>query len=97
MSLHANPIERAAELLRNAAATGQFLAPLRETFPGLTRDDAYAIQQINKQLKLQAGSRIVGSKIGLTSPIVQQQLGVDTPDDGVLFDDMASVKAYRFP
>ncbi|AGT10978.1 2-keto-4-pentenoate hydratase [Paracoccus aminophilus] len=78
----------AASALRNASASGTFIAPLRETYPGLTAADAYAIQAINTQLKRAAGVRVIGTKIGLTSPAVQQQLGVDQPDYGVLFDDM---------
>ena len=80
-------IKTAAERLRQAAETGQACAPVRELI-GL--DDlaaAYEVQALNTQLRLAAGARIVGRKIGLTAKSVQTQLGVEQPDYGVLFHD----------
>jgi 2-keto-4-pentenoate hydratase len=82
-------IELAADLLWQAAACGEAIAPLRAQFPDLGAEQAYAIQECNTKRKLDAGNRLIGRKIGLTARAVQQQLGVDQPDYGMLFDDMA--------
>ena len=51
-------------------------------------DAAYGVQEANTQIWLQRGRRLSGRKIGLTARVVQEQLGVDQPDYGMLFEDM---------
>jgi 2-keto-4-pentenoate hydratase len=51
-------------------------------------DAAYAVQRALIADRVRAGARVTGRKIGLTSPAVQAQLGVDRPDFGVLLDEM---------
>ena len=83
------PLGELAARLRQAAADGRPIAPLTDTAPGLTVQDAYAIQRDNIAVALKSGRRVVGHKIGLTSVAMQTMLGVDEPDFGVLLDDMA--------
>ena len=78
----------AAERLRNAYKAGA-VPPMRDLIEPRDVENAYAIQQINTQGWLGEGRTIVGRKVGLTAKAVQVQLGVDQPDFGVLFDDMA--------
>lgn len=81
-------IEHAAQILREARADLSPVARVSETLGLQGLETAYRVAEINTRLRLDAGRRIVGKKVGLTSVAVQQQLGVDQPDFGVLFDDM---------
>lgn len=91
-------LSKLADQLYQAEQTGHAITPIRaELDQGATVDDAYTIQDMNTQRALQDGRRLVGRKIGLTSIAVQQQLGVNAPDFGMLFADMAYGDAEAIP
>ncbi len=71
-----------------AAYTDGTVAPMRDGLEPTDVVGAYAVQTINTRFWEAQGRRIVGRKAGLTAKAVQEQLGVDQPDFGVLFDDM---------
>lgn len=82
-------VAQVADRIFEAHATGKPIAPIRDSLKAGAIDEAYAAQEINTKRWLAAGRKLVGRKIGLTSLVVQKQLGVDQPDYGMLFDDMA--------
>lgn len=87
-----------ADDLYQAEKNRSAIAPICERLGGVASTDyAYAIQDINTQRALNNGRRLVGKKIGLTSFAVQKQLGVDSPDFGMLFEDMAFVDGQTIP
>lgn len=61
------------------------MPPITQTHPDADPTDAYAVQTHWTSLRLARGEKIVGRKIGLTSPAIQQQLGVSEPDYGTLW------------
>jgi 2-oxo-hept-3-ene-1,7-dioate hydratase len=94
-------ISSAAAMLHEAEKTGRQCGLLSLRHPGMTLHEAYAVQAALVARKRAAGARVIGWKIGLTSRAMQQALQIDTPDSGVLLDDMlfadgATVPAGRF-
>ncbi|MFH8446054.1 2-keto-4-pentenoate hydratase [Streptomyces sp. NPDC018026] len=81
-------IRETADLLAEAERSGKPVPPVRDRLPAHDVNAAYAVQRLNVERKLADGRRVVGRKIGLTSPAVQAQLGVDRPDFGALLSDM---------
>lgn len=79
---------RLADQLWQADQTAVPIPPLTDQHPDLSIEDAYKIQSVNIDRRIQNGERICGRKIGLTSRPMQEMLRVDEPDYGVLLDGM---------
>jgi 2-keto-4-pentenoate hydratase len=81
-------IALAAERLIAAGRSGVATGPVRDVLGVADLRLAYEVQRVVSAARLAEGGRVVGRKVGLTSPVVQGQFGVDQPDFGVLFEDM---------
>jgi len=87
----------AAQRLERAFETRTPCDPVRDLIGATDIATAYRVQQRLTDNRIAGGARIVGRKIGLTSPAVQRQIGVDRPDFGVLFDDMLTPVGEEVP
>ena len=81
-------ITEIAAALHQAMRERCAIAPITETNPGIEVDDAYRISRAFIALREAAGERVIGKKIGVTSPAVQEMLGITQPDFGFLTDAM---------
>ena len=88
--------QEAADRIWQARLSGTPCAPIRDLLGDSDVEGAYRVQEINTRRRLQE-SRIVGAKIGLTSRVVQTQLGVHQPDYGLLFADMDVLNGGAVP
>ncbi|WP_327158479.1 2-keto-4-pentenoate hydratase [Streptomyces tubercidicus] len=64
------------------------VVPLSVRRPGLALEDAYRVQAEAVARRIEGGARVVGHKAGVTSEAMQEQMGVEEPDSGVLLDHM---------
>src|SRR5439155_22605822 len=55
------------------------IPPFTDAHPDLDVDAAYRAQEAFVASKLAAGERLVGAKLGLTSPVKQREMNVDQP------------------
>jgi 2-keto-4-pentenoate hydratase len=95
--LDSNQRTLAAELLWAAERDLTPIDPLTELYPGIDVVDAYEVQLINIRRKIAAGARVRGHKVGLSSPVMQQMMGVDEPDYGHLLDAMILTQDAPIP
>lgn len=87
--------------LAEAQRTRSVVPLLTARHPGMTIDDAYAVQRQWRAAAIAAGRRPVGRKIGLTSKVMQVATGITEPDYGAIFADMvfengATIEHARF-
>lgn len=99
--LSRDEIEKAAARLDEAERSKKQIRMFSLEYPGMTIEDAYAIQRAWIALKVKNGRRVKGHKIGLTSRAMQNAVGIREPDFGALLDDMfyadgAEIPADRF-
>lgn len=94
-------IARGAELLAGAARDRKPVPQLSKTFPAIEIADAYRIQDLWMEMRIAAGAKVVGHKIGLTSRAMQLASKMTEPDygrmlDDALYNDGARIPANRF-
>src|SRR5215472_12036880 len=81
-------IETIARAYHEAEKQRRRIRPPSVVHPGLTTEDAYAVQRRWIAIKVGEGNRIKGHKIGLTSRAMQRQANITEPDYGALMADM---------
>lgn len=73
-----------AAALRAARAESKPIDAPTKTWPSLSADDGFRVQQINSEHAVQNGDRLVGYKLGNIAKVMQAAFGLDHPDYGFL-------------
>ncbi|MBM96397.1 MAG: 2-oxopent-4-enoate hydratase [Oceanospirillaceae bacterium] len=95
--MNQDQILQAGDELYEAMVSRTTIKPFTERFDDITIEDAYHISLRMIERRVQAGERIIGKKIGVTSKAVQNMLGVYQPDFGFLTDKMAYSQGQEMP
>jgi 2-keto-4-pentenoate hydratase len=87
----------AADQLWHAEQDQAPIEPLTSSFAGIGVVDAYEIQLLNIARQRTRGATVYGHKVGLSSLVMQQMMGVDEPDYGHLLDTMVLAEDAPVP
>ncbi|MFL0807989.1 MAG: 2-oxopent-4-enoate hydratase [Oceanobacter sp.] len=90
-------IQQCGDELYNALTNRTTLRPFTERFPDISINDAYHISLRMVERRVEAGEKIIGKKIGVTSKAVQNMLNVHQPDFGYLTDNMVFNQGEEMP
>lgn len=82
-------IDQLGDALFTALESRKAIAPLTDSYPDMSLEDAYRIQlrMIERRLAV-PGEKVIGKKIGVTSQAVMDMLNVRQPDFGHLLASM---------
>ena len=90
-------IERLGDELYDALTKRFTVRPLTERWSTISIEDAYHVSRRIVDRRIEAGERVIGKKIGVTSKVVQQALDVHQPDFGWLTDGMVYETGGEMP
>ena len=87
---------KAADVLLAAEKERKQAVQLSKTWPSMSIEDAYAISTEVVERKIDAGAKLIGHKVGLTSKAMQRSSQIDEPDYGHLLDSMMIADGAQF-
>ena len=89
--------KKCVEILLNAEREKKQAVQLSVTYPHITIEDSYAISTAVAQHKINAGAKLIGHKVGLTSKAMQASSQINEPDYGHLLDYMMIADGAKVP
>lgn len=90
MTLDHRQVDALAAQLWSAEQSGGAVALFSSRFPGFSWSDARALARAVDELRRRAGHRLIGYKLGWTSAVMREALGIDRPNWGTLWDYQVS-------
>ncbi|MDH2352590.1 fumarylacetoacetate hydrolase family protein [Bradyrhizobium sp. SSUT112] len=88
---------QAADVLIEAEGVREQAGQLSTEWPSIGFDDAYAISAEVNRRRLEAGAKLIGYKVGLTSKAMQRSSQIDEPDYGYLYQHMIIADGGKTP